>query len=744
MGYSDVSPVDLVIIKYNSSGSKLWQEIWGSNQIDGKWGSDIALDSEDNIYITTSTNSYGAVNTDALIMKYNSSGSKIWNKTFGGSSYDRGDGIAIDNDDNIFIGGRTDSFGSAPTNSFIAKFNNSGEYLWNRTWVDTYLAAISFDLTSDLLGNVYLTGYTSVPGGLDRELTFFLKYNNSGSLMLNMTWGNGLDLCEGFGIYVDSLYNIYISGYVANYDGKSYAAFLLKYKELANPAPSITINSPSSNDYIGSEAPLFNITVKHRYPLNSTWYTIDGGLTNYSVGGTKEIGTLGDFYYTNIVGEIDQDAWNSASNDITLRFYTNDTLGNHTYSEVQINKDIGSPSITINSPTPGLTFGVNAPAFVVEITHPNLDTMWYTIDNGVTNITFTVNGTIDQNNWTAHIDGSVTLIFYSNDTGGNEGYTEVTIGKDTIAPSSLIAFTPQSGINIVNDSTTFVITADDGLGSGIAYIRYRINNSAWIDYVGSFNLSSYKYGDHLITFQAIDQVGNIELEKIALITLVAYDSLIITIISPGINDFFGINPPTFEISIIGINLDSTWYSLDGIINFTFTGLTGIIDIVEWGKYGNEDVYIKFYVNNTYGILNYDEVVVHKDIIAPNSTISFTPYNGTNIVIGSTLFTLTGSDGAGSGVSMIFYHINYDDYAEYDTPFNLLNYSSGNYLITYYAIDLVGNIEVENTILITLVVIETPTAPPTGSPGIPGYELISLITISLFGIAVIIIFIIDLF
>ncbi|MHA2287962.1 MAG: hypothetical protein ACXABG_04160 [Promethearchaeota archaeon] len=67
-------------------------------------------------------------------------------------------------------------------------------------------------------------------------------------------------------------------------------------------------------------------------------------------------------------------------------------------------------------------FGVTPPDFIVEITDPNLDIMWYSISNGTytsQNITFTVNGTISPVEWGVLYDGVYTIRFYANDTLGN-------------------------------------------------------------------------------------------------------------------------------------------------------------------------------------------------------------------------------------------------------------------------------------------------------------------------------------
>jgi len=95
---------------------------------------------------------------------------------------------------------------------------------------------------------------------------------------------------------------------------------------------------------------------------------------------------------------------------------------------------------------------------------------------------------------------------------------------DVNPPTSHLFFTPYNGSNEAIKSTNFTITADDGTGSGISVIRYKINDSSWISYTEPFNLSSYDYGYYSITYQAIDQVGHMETENSRLIKLVEESS----------------------------------------------------------------------------------------------------------------------------------------------------------------------------------------------------------------------------
>nr|MDA3864149.1 SBBP repeat-containing protein [Deltaproteobacteria bacterium] len=116
--------------------------------IDYDWGQGIAVDSNGNIYITGrfygtaefgSTTLTSAGGNGVFIAKVDSSGNYLWAVKAGGSSDDRGNGIAVDSNGNSYITGYfggTAEFGSTTLTSaggngvFIAKVDSSGNYLW--------------------------------------------------------------------------------------------------------------------------------------------------------------------------------------------------------------------------------------------------------------------------------------------------------------------------------------------------------------------------------------------------------------------------------------------------------------------------------------------------------------------------------------------------------------------------------------------------------------------------------------
>jgi len=92
--------------------------------------------------------------------------------------------------------------------------------------------------------------------------------------------------------------------------------------------------------------------------------------------------------------------------------------------------DDTAPTVTINSPTDDDIFGLEAPNYNVTITDDFLFEMWYTMDGGLHNYTFTgFTGTIDQSAWDAMADGIITLTFYASDKAGNIRYKSIIIIK---------------------------------------------------------------------------------------------------------------------------------------------------------------------------------------------------------------------------------------------------------------------------------------------------------------------------
>ena len=254
---------DIFLVKYNSSGTKQWvNQLEGSSKsFDNAQG--LAVDSSDNIYVAGFTNGGLDGNTssgkhDILLVKYNSSGSKQWLQQFGSSNNDMGLEVNVDSKGNIYVTGYTEGGLDGKTNSgerdiFLVKYNSSGTKQWTQQ-----LGTPTFEegngVAVDSSDNIYVSGWTR--GKLDiyagGDDAIVLKYNSSGTKQWTRQFGAPSFLeksqynsssqmtssqDKGIGVAVDSLGNIYVTGNTGGgLDGNTNSGktdiFLVKYNSM--------------------------------------------------------------------------------------------------------------------------------------------------------------------------------------------------------------------------------------------------------------------------------------------------------------------------------------------------------------------------------------------------------------------------------------------------------------------------------------------------------------------------------
>ena len=513
-GYTNNSgDYDMCLVKFDISGVYQWNVTWGESGDDNARA--IALDSSENIYLAGTLDD--GPNANMSLVKFNNLGEYQWNSTWGGIDADNAYAIALDSFGNIYLAGDTEIPGN-DEDMCLVKFNSLGEYQWNSTWGGSYDEK-AYALTFDLSENIYLAGeYTFVD---DEDSDFCLvKFNNLGVYQWNSTWGgNGMDVAHD--LVLDSSENIYLVGFW-NRSGANPNMGLVKFSNLGVYVWGRTFGG---NNFDGAQS----------IALDSS--------ENIYIGGFTDLTGLGNFDFCLVVCDnLGFQQWNhtwggsgiDAYWDIVLDSLENVYLGG-TWDIYGANPDMvlikfrpGLPQISIASPDQYDFFGMVAPSYDISI-NGLYDTIWYTIDGGTTNITASgLTGTINQTEWDKIYDSIFIIImqimFYANDSFGREVHAEVIIYKDLIPPTSSVYYIPHSETIQVNKSTKFTLTAADGSGSGVSVIRYRINNSDWIYYTNPFDLSSYAYGDYLISYQAIDLVDNIETANTLLVRLVEIPS----------------------------------------------------------------------------------------------------------------------------------------------------------------------------------------------------------------------------
>lgn len=232
---------DAFLVKFNSGGARQWATYYGGSNQDS--GLSCAVSLSGDVYLCGSTastsaiaasghqNSYGGGFIDAFLVKFDSSGNRLWATYYGGTDLDEGSSCALDEDGNVYLSGETRStteissgghqntIGGA-NDAFLVKFNSNGTRQWATYYGGSNVERV-YSCAADSFGDVYLSGSTSstssiASGGHQNTYgggnydAFLAKFDSSGVRQWASYYG-GSSFDDG-ACSVDALGNVYLAG----------------------------------------------------------------------------------------------------------------------------------------------------------------------------------------------------------------------------------------------------------------------------------------------------------------------------------------------------------------------------------------------------------------------------------------------------------------------------------------------------------------------------------------------------
>jgi len=170
------------ILNYKGS---LWTKNYGGTGADGC--SKIIETSDGGFAIAGYTFSFGSGNSDMYLVKTDSSGNVQWTKTFGGSGFEYANGLEQLNDGGFLLAGYTTSNQNNNKNIYVVKTNSSGNLVWEKTY-----GKDSVDIASSIIksedGNYLICGHTQSLGAGEDDI-FTIKINQNGDTIWTKTFG---------------------------------------------------------------------------------------------------------------------------------------------------------------------------------------------------------------------------------------------------------------------------------------------------------------------------------------------------------------------------------------------------------------------------------------------------------------------------------------------------------------------------------------------------------------------------
>lgn len=214
---------DVWLIKTDSSGDKVWDKTFGGTGDD--WGASVRPTSDGGYVVAGYTTSYGAGGEDLWLIKTDASGNKTWDKTFGGTSDDQGYSVQQTTDGGYVVAGTTMSYGAGIDDVWLVKTDAAGNHDWDTTFGGLGAdEGRSVQQTAD--GGYIITGYTESSGQGFADL-WLIKTDASGSKVWDKTFGGKGD-DRGYSVKQTADGGYIVTGYTSSSGGGSDDLWLIK------------------------------------------------------------------------------------------------------------------------------------------------------------------------------------------------------------------------------------------------------------------------------------------------------------------------------------------------------------------------------------------------------------------------------------------------------------------------------------------------------------------------------------
>ena len=214
--YGTSGTYDGYVVKMDPDGNILWTSSIGGSDFDRTF----AGIEDDNAYIIVGYEESPDVNSDTsrqgwIIKLDKETGSVIWNRSYGGPTYEAFTDIAVDSAGYYIVVGRTASFSAGDRDGWLLKIDpETGDTLWT-----SVVGGISDDrfygLAIDQRNGYIAIGYTSTYGAGSNDM-WFVKFNENGDTIWTATFG--ADSADRGGNVIVDAYGYYIgAGYTKSY-----------------------------------------------------------------------------------------------------------------------------------------------------------------------------------------------------------------------------------------------------------------------------------------------------------------------------------------------------------------------------------------------------------------------------------------------------------------------------------------------------------------------------------------------
>ncbi len=286
---------DIYLLRVDFSGNYVWDKAIGTSDIES--ARDI-IRTSDGAFVIAGFKNIPANNNDydILLLKTDTSGNVLWEKTYGGSNWDFGYSVVETPDSGFIVAGETFSFGNGNNDVFILKTDKNGDSL-----SAAYYGGPGSEVANDIIhangGNYLVSGYTNGFGHGNFDV-YLMKINQNLDTIWTKAIGDTLNDISYCSVEATD-YGFVFSGLTENYNALKNDGLVLKVDSSGTQLWAKAYGGPDNDQFNGIDTSssggfiLAGYTQSYGYAPSKDYYMFvadqNGGFINSTTyGGERE------------------------------------------------------------------------------------------------------------------------------------------------------------------------------------------------------------------------------------------------------------------------------------------------------------------------------------------------------------------------------------------------------------------------------------------------------------------------
>jgi hypothetical protein len=258
---------DAATVKYAPNGSQLWVAFYQSPATNAA-ARDIKVDSTGNVYVAGAGWGLGS-RADGFIAKYDNAGRQLWVTTYNapGNWYDSFSRLLLDPFGNILACGSASRGNSYVYDAVLVKVDANGQRLWTARFESGFYNSVK-DAAMDAAGNAYVLTDVGTSG---RNTFATLKYDANGNRLWESRFFEDVNSWPG-ALAASPTGDVFVTGAVDKDTAWNMTRLVtLKYCQSETPGAPVIVQPPQDLTVTAGSSGAFQVLATGRAPLSYRW-----------------------------------------------------------------------------------------------------------------------------------------------------------------------------------------------------------------------------------------------------------------------------------------------------------------------------------------------------------------------------------------------------------------------------------------------------------------------------------------